>query len=51
MKEKLDLYIKAAQSAKIGIWKFNLQTNDFLDDVTKCIHEVPIDYEPELTRQ
>jgi hypothetical protein len=28
MKEKLDLYIKAAQSAKIGIWKFNLQTND-----------------------
>jgi hypothetical protein len=24
MKEKLDLYIKAAQSAKIGIWKFNL---------------------------
>jgi hypothetical protein len=49
MKEKLDLYIKAAQSAKIGIWKFNLQTNDvFWDDVTKCIHEVPIDYEPEL---
>jgi hypothetical protein len=43
MKEKLDLYIKAAQSAKIGIWKFNLLTNDvFWDDVTKCIHEVPL---------
>ncbi|MFV8363424.1 PAS domain S-box protein [Flavobacterium sp. ZT3P35] len=49
MKEKLDLYIKAAQSAKIGIWKINLQTNDvFWDAVTKCIHEVPIDYEPNI---
>jgi hypothetical protein len=47
MKEKLD-YIKAAQSAKIGIWKFNLQTNDVFWDDVKCIHEVPIDYEPEL---
>ncbi|MFV8355039.1 PAS domain S-box protein [Flavobacterium sp. XS1P32] len=51
MKEKLDLYIKAAQSAKIGIWKINLQTNDvFWDAVTKCIHEVPIDYKPELDK-
>ncbi|MFV8353368.1 PAS domain S-box protein [Flavobacterium sp. XS2P14] len=49
MKEKLDLYIKAAQSAKIGIWKINLQTKDvFWDAVTKCIHEVPIDYEPNI---
>lgn len=49
MKEKLDLYIKAAKSAKIGIWKINLQTNDvFWDAVTKCIHEVPIEYKPEL---
>jgi hypothetical protein len=32
MKEKLDLYIKAAQSAKIGIWKFNLLTNDVFWD-------------------
>ena len=47
MKEKLNLYIKAAQSAKIGIWKINLLTNAvFWDAVTKCIHEVPIDYDP-----
>lgn len=49
MKEKLDLYIKAAQSTKIGIWKINLQTNDvFWDAVSKCIYEVPIDYEPKI---
>lgn len=49
MKEKLDPYIKAAHSAKIGIWKFNLDTNVVSwDAVTKCIHEVPIDYEPKL---
>ena len=49
MKEKLDLYIKAAKSAKIGIWKINLQTNDiFWDAVTKCIYEVPIDFEPKI---
>lgn len=49
MKEKLDLYIKAAKSAKIGIWKINLLTNDvFWDAVTKYIHEVPIDYKPKL---
>jgi hypothetical protein len=47
MKEKLDLYIKAAQSAKNRI-KFNLLNDVFWDDVTRCIHEVPIDYEPEL---
>ena len=49
MKEKLDLYIKTAQSAKIGIWKINLKTNDvFWDAVTKCIYEVPVDYEPNI---
>ena len=49
MKEKLDLYIKAAQSTKIGIWKIDLQTNDvFWDAVAKCIYEVPIDYEPKI---
>ena len=47
MKEKLELYIKAAQSAKIGIWKMDLHTNEvFWDDVTKYIHEVPSDFEP-----
>jgi PAS domain S-box-containing protein len=47
MIDKLELYFKAAQSAKIGIWKMNLQTNDiFWDAVTKCILEVPEDFKP-----
>ncbi|MFV8372939.1 PAS domain S-box protein [Flavobacterium sp. LB2P6] len=47
MTDKLELYFKAAQSAKIGIWKMNLQTNKvFWDAVTKCILEVPEDFEP-----
>lgn len=47
MTDKLELYFKAAQSAKIGIWKMNLQTeNVFWDDVTRCILEVPTDFVP-----
>ena len=47
MTDKLDLYFKAAQSAKIGIWKMNLLTNHiFWDAVTKCILEVADDFEP-----
>ncbi|TDD77486.1 PAS domain-containing sensor histidine kinase [Flavobacterium caseinilyticum] len=47
MINKLDLYFKAAQSAKIGIWKMNLDTEHiFWDDVTKDILEVPQDYKP-----
>lgn len=47
MTDKLELYFKAAQSAKIGIWKMNLQTHDiFWDAVTKCILEVTDDFEP-----
>ena len=47
MTDKLELYFKAAQSAKIGIWKMNLETNHiFWDSVTKCILEVPEDFEP-----
>ena len=47
MTDKLDLYFKAAQSAKIGIWKMNLLTNHiFWDAVTKCILEVSDDFEP-----
>jgi PAS domain S-box-containing protein len=47
MIDKLELYFKAAQSAKIGIWKMNLQTNDiFWDAVTKCILEVAEDFKP-----
>lgn len=47
MTNKLELYFKAAQSAKIGIWKMNILTNEvFWDAVTKCILEVPEDFEP-----
>jgi hypothetical protein len=42
MKEKLDLYIKAAQSAKIGIWKFNLQTNDVFLDALNVFMKYPL---------
>ncbi|MFV8325460.1 PAS domain S-box protein [Flavobacterium sp. ZS1P14] len=47
MTNKLELYFKAAQSAKIGIWKLNLKTNQvFWDAVTKSILEVPEDFIP-----
>ena len=47
MTDKLELYFKAAQSAKIGIWKINLETNHvFWDSVTKCILEVGEEFEP-----
>ena len=47
MTNKLELYFKAAQSAKIGIWKMNVQTDHvFWDAVTKCILEVPADFDP-----
>lgn len=47
MTNKLELYCKAAQSAKIGIWKMNIITNEvFWDAVTKHILEVPEDFDP-----
>ncbi|MFV8375550.1 PAS domain S-box protein [Flavobacterium sp. LB1P71] len=47
MINKLESYFKAAQSAKIGIWKLNLQTNEvYWDTVTKSILEVPEDFIP-----
>ena len=50
MTDKLELYFKAAQPAKIGIWKMNLLTNHiFWDAVTKCILEVSDDFEPSLS--
>ncbi len=50
MTDKLELYFKAAQPAKIGIWKMNLLTNHiFWDAVTKCILEVSDDFEPVLS--
>ena len=50
MTDKLELYFKAAQSAKIGIWKLDLHTNHvFWDTVTKSILEVSEDFEPILS--
>lgn len=47
MTNKPDLYFNAAQSAKIGIWKMNVDTEHiFWDAVTKDILEVPEDYKP-----
>jgi PAS domain S-box-containing protein len=47
MTNKLELYFKAAKSAKIGIWKMNIITNEiFWDSVTKDILEVPEDFNP-----
>lgn len=45
----LELYSKAAQSAKIGIWEINLVNHVlYWDAVTKYIHEVSDDYIPNL---
>ena len=50
MTDKLELYFKAAQSAKIGIWKLDLHTNHvFWYTVTKSILEVSEDFEPILS--
>lgn len=47
MPKKLNLYLNAAQSAKIGIWKLNLKKNSaYWDIVTKNILEVPDDFIP-----
>lgn len=47
MTDKLELYISAAKSAKIGIWKMNLDNNHvFWDTVTKHILELPEDFDP-----
>lgn len=47
MKDKLELYFKAAKSAKIGIWKMNVETRRVTcDAVTKYILEVPEDFKP-----
>ncbi|SHF74909.1 PAS domain S-box-containing protein [Flavobacterium segetis] len=47
MKKQLELYFKAAQSAKIGIWKIDLLTNEIhWDAVIKCILEVSEDCDP-----
>ncbi|WP_306352903.1 PAS domain S-box protein [Flavobacterium sp. '19STA2R22 D10 B1'] len=47
MANKLKLYLKAAQSAKIGIWEIDLKENTiYWDMVTRSIHEVPSNFTP-----
>lgn len=49
MTDKLEFYIKAAQSAKIGIWELDLETNIlYWDAVMRCIHEVPDNFIPKI---
>jgi len=47
MKDILDLYIKASELARIGIWEYDLQNNVLTwDQVTRSIHEVSEDFQP-----
>lgn len=49
MKNKLELYFKAAQSAKIGIWEVNIANNSlYWDAVTKSTHDVGESYVPNI---
>ena len=47
MNHQLELYKKAAELAKIGIWELNLANNEvFWDFITKKIFETPENYTP-----
>jgi hypothetical protein len=47
MTDPNDLYVKAAASAKIGIWKIDIRANaGYWDTVTKSILEVSEDFQP-----
>lgn len=47
MKHKHQIYIEAAETAKIGIWESNLETDTlYWDSITKCILEVPQNFVP-----
>lgn len=49
MINKYEIYAKAAETAKIGIWETNLETNLlFCDLITKQILEVPEEYFPDI---
>nr|WP_314898145.1 PAS domain S-box protein [uncultured Flavobacterium sp.] len=49
MTDKLELYSKVAQSAKIGVWELDLETNIlYWDAVVRYIHEVPDNFIPEI---
>ncbi|MFQ3173416.1 MAG: hypothetical protein ACI8W0_000506, partial [Flavobacterium sp.] len=47
MTNKHQIYIEAAETAKIGIWESNLETDTvYWNSVTKCILEVSEDFVP-----
>lgn len=47
MTNKHDIYINAAETARIGIWEVNIETNQvYWDIVTKSILEVPENFIP-----
>ncbi|WP_442591200.1 PAS domain S-box protein [Pedobacter sp. AW31-3R] len=49
LKKSLDLYEKANEMAGVGVWEVDFVTNKlFWSVVTRQIHEVPDDYEPEF---
>ncbi|MFV5691839.1 PAS domain S-box protein [Flavobacterium sp. LT1R49] len=51
MTNKLELYFKTAQSAKIGIWEINLETSlVYWNAVTRDIHEVPDYFIPSIEK-
>ncbi|WP_035673499.1 PAS domain S-box protein [Flavobacterium sp. 83] len=51
MTNNLKLYFKTAQSAKIGIWELNLETNlVYWNTVTRYIHEVPNYFIPSIEK-
>jgi PAS domain S-box-containing protein len=51
MTNKLELYFKTAQSAKIGIWEINLETSlVYWNAVTRDIHEVPHYFIPSIEK-
>lgn len=44
-----EMSLRAQAQAKVGAWKFDLVSNNlYWTDVTKDIHEVPRDFEPDL---
>ncbi|MFC4095554.1 PAS domain-containing sensor histidine kinase [Euzebyella saccharophila] len=48
-KRKEEIHQKAVEVAKIGGWEIDLLTNDlYWTDITKQIHELPLDYMPKL---
>ncbi|WP_276168949.1 PAS domain-containing sensor histidine kinase [Zobellia alginiliquefaciens] len=48
-KRREELYAKAEEVARIGGWELDMTTNNiYWTDITKDIHEVPRDYEPNL---